>query len=136
MGDYETLEVNGKTYYVQPLSPLEAVDWAAETTAVVGPMIGSLTSEKGVRESIATALSNFNDKQAAGLLKKALARCVTPENKPLSNDAVFAEWFGRTENKGDLLFLGGQAAYVLVRDFFPLDVVTKLLDSQVATQKQ
>ena len=98
MGEFK---VNGRTYKFDLLPPMEAIDFGSRVLKAAGGALVSICGEGEVHyDAIAKALSVVEASELSALMKEALKRSYTPEQEPLSNEAVFHSWFN--QNPQDL----------------------------------
>lgn len=115
--DPKKITINGNTYTAEPLNPHEAIGWANRLIPVVGPVLTDKSLDK------------WNGPEASRLMQEAVARCWTPENEKLSEQAVFNRWFQK--HPRDLIELGARAAFEVARDFLPEALHTALESFQM-----
>ena len=121
-------KVNGRTYKFDLRPPMEAIDLGSRVLKAAGGALVSSCGEGEVHyDAIAKALSVVEASELSALMKEALKRSYTPEQEPLSNEAVFHSWFN--QNPQDLFVAGALAVFEQVRDFFPSGLSTAVRNS-------
>lgn len=127
LGELKSFSVNNKKFMYQPLSPLEALPFCMRVGKAAMPVMGALASFDGA--TIGSLLKNISvldalDPEAMSKLSmEALKRCITPDGKELSNEAVFNLYF--SEHPDELLQAGVTAMIMLSKDFFPKELLTQ-----------
>ena len=125
MGEFK---VNGRMNKLDLLPPMEAIDFGSRVLKAAGGALVSICGEGEVHyDAIAKALSVVEASELSALMKEALKRSYTPEQEPLSNEAVFHSWFN--QNPQDLFVAGALAVFEQVRDFFPSGLSTAVRNS-------
>lgn len=125
MGEFKA---NGRTYKFDLLPPMEAIDFGSRVLKVAGGALVSVCGEGEVKyEAIAKALGTVDASELSALMKEALKRTYTPEQEPLSNEAVFHSWFNQHPN--DLFIAGMLSVFEQVKDFFPSGLSTAVQNS-------
>ena len=139
------ITIGDKVYTVNKLNPMDGLEFGMEVVGVVSPSMGGVleaTREGGDPSKVFVELGKaLKDKSAAGILKKALAQCYTPESESLEDIVVFNRWF--QAHPGDMFHLAVMATWNLVKDFLPSQLATmagdwqtKFTISQPASQSQ
>ena len=114
--------VGTNKYSYEMLPPIEAIPFGLEVAKMVLPVIDSLTvlKKSDSREfvsAIVKGIDRLDTEASAKLMQKALSRCYTPENKPLSDQGTCDQWF--QEHPEELFEVWTRAEYALSKDFFP-----------------
>ena len=121
MSELIKIKIEDRVYTAQRFNPLEGMEYGAKILALVSPALGGImeaTKDGGDPAKVGAELGrSLKDPDLAPLLKKALGQCFTPENESLADEVTFNKWFMR--HPGDMFSLGAQAAWQLVKDFFP-----------------
>lgn len=133
MNNIIRIKIEDRIYAVQRFNPLEGMEYGAAIAAVLSPSLGAsigAAQEKDYAKTAMVALSAaLKEPNIAPLLKRALGQCFTPQNESLSDEAVFNQYFMKFPQ--DMFELGVQAAWVLVKDFFPNRLRTLLDGFQI-----
>jgi len=125
---FKTFSVGDTVYKYNSLNPAEAIYFGARVVQAFGPSLASLgvgvveekssnQSNEAILMAFQSALSSLNAKLVTELINEALAKCYTPKNESLADEATFNLWF--TEHKDHLFAVGPLALFYLTKDFFP-----------------
>lgn len=139
------IKIDERVYAVQHFNPMEGMEFGTKLLSIISPALGGIieaTKEGGDPAKVGVEISKaLKDPDLTPMLKQALGQCFTPENESLSDEAVFNTYFSK--HPGDMFQLGGQAAYMLVKDFFPSQLAsiasdwqTKLSSAKMSTTPQ
>lgn len=114
--------VGTNKYTYEMLPPIEAIPFGLEVAKMVLPVIDSLTvlassDSKQFVTAIVNGISKLDTEAGAAIMRKALSRCYTPENKPLSDQGTCDQWF--QQHPAELFEVCARAVYALSKDFFP-----------------
>lgn len=114
--------VGTNKYTYEMLPPIEAIPFGLEVSKMVLPVIDSLTvlassDSKQFVTAIVNGISKLDTEAGAAIMRKALSRCYTPENKPLSDQGTCDQWF--QQHPAELFEVCARAVYALSKDFFP-----------------
>ncbi len=114
--------VGTNKYTYEMLPPIEAIPFGLEVAKMVLPVIDSLTvltssDSKQFVTAIVNGISRLDTDASAKIMQKALSRCYTPENKPLSDRGTCDQWF--QQHPAELFEVCARAIYALSKDFFP-----------------
>lgn len=114
--------VGTNKYSYEMLPPIEAIPFGLEVAKMVLPVIDSLTvlassDSKQFVTAIVNGISRLDTEAGAAIMRKALSRCYTPENKPLSDQGTCDQWF--QQHPAELFEVCARAVYALSKDFFP-----------------
>ena len=108
----------GNTYAVDVLNPYEAIAWARRVVEAFGPALGPLLSalESG-GDPLRLFVAGFSQggENVPQLMRDAIARCSSPENKPLSDPEVFDSWFRK--HPQELFELGFKACMEVAAEY-------------------
>lgn len=119
------------TYSYEILMPLDALAFGARVFKLAGGGIAALIAAKNqgteldsgsLFQTFAEALRSIDEDKLSQLMTESIQRCYTPENQALSDALVFQRWF--RDHPEELYPVGVLAIYNLVKDFFPLSLVT------------
>ncbi len=145
------INVGDNRYAINTLNPIEGLEWGNNAMIQFGPVLGHIFQVCPAEQLAAlfadalaggiknmdgfiltvqpvlgvalSGLATLDGTKIFVMQEKALSRCYTPENEPLSNQAVFNRWF--KEHPGDMHLLSWKAIFMLVKDFFPSMPATK-----------
>lgn len=120
------IKIEDRVYSVQKFNPMEGMEYGTKILALISPALGGVmeaVKESGDATKVGLEFARaLKDPEMAPMLKQALGQCFTPENESLADEVTFNRHFSKVP--GDLFQLGVQAAYALVKDFFPSQLVT------------
>lgn len=114
-----SFKVGTHEYRFELLPPLEVIAFGNRVIRTAGGAIAGLLLNRSelTAENITKVLSGIDAGDLSALMKEALARCYTPTNLSLADDANFNSWF--SEHPEEMFQAGIQAVYNQVKDFFP-----------------
>ena len=134
MSDLLRIKIEERVYSVQKFNPMDGMEYGVKLAAMVAPALGGLMAAEESKKKGdadygklgADFARSIKDPDLMPMFKKAFGQCWTPENESLGDEAVFNKWF--QQHPGDMFELGGRAAFLLSRDFFPSQLGTMLSD--------
>lgn len=126
------IKIEDRVYAVHRFNPMDGMEFGTKLLAIISPSFGGIieiTKEGGDPAKVGVELAKaMKDPDLTPMLKQALGQCFTPENESLADEATFNAYF--SQHPGDMFQLGVQAAYALVKDFFPSQLATLASDLQ------
>lgn len=127
--------INGNTYKVFPMLPMDALDYAPKVAAIVADALGAvdmdalfgLIHREGgedmdlakIAEMIIGALSSLKPADISEIMKEAFTGEVLCADGRLNNEETFNKWF--QQHKGDMLQVGIWLIWEHSKDYFLQD---------------
>jgi hypothetical protein len=102
MSDFVKLNVNGRTYVMNRLNPIQGLEFCLE--------VGELYAGGNLESALMSP-------KAKNVIHEALGQCLTPENQALSDEVVFNNQFIKYPE--DMFKLAFKAVTELTKPFFP-----------------
>jgi hypothetical protein len=132
------VKLEDRVYSVLRFNPIDGLEFGLKIMSVLSGSFGGwfeATKEGGDVAKVGAELSKaFLNPELKPLLRTALSQVFTPENKSLSDEAVFNAWFIR--HPEDMFDLSVRASWVLVKDFLPKSAVIAIQDLTAKVQAQ
>lgn len=131
-----TFTVNKRSYLIELMPPLEALEYAPKVTAVIIPAIPAMMAAGGALvsgdaetilevgeglsrnpETLVTMGRALADNTLSGLMKTAMNHVRTADGTPLGAGDSFNQWFRKYPQ--DMFEVAGRAVWEQVREYLP-----------------